>query len=143
MITKSLPPGWPPVLGALWPTHQVLADKEMKPLAIIHIGSIIRSRPRAFFPLVLTLSGVTGVVYALVYQAMGPGVVALSIPPVVAVAWLLGLRAGLLAGVLFFALNAILLVLSERPDLATMLRGSGLAGNIALVLVGVATRLAE
>ena len=87
----------------------------MKPLAIIHIGAITGPRPRLYFPLVLTLSGTTCVVYALVYQAMGPSVVALSIPPVVAVAWLFGLRAGLLTGVLFFALNAILLVLSEHP----------------------------
>jgi PAS domain S-box-containing protein len=80
------------------------------------------------------------VAYALafipLYHLVGTPVAAVGIIPVVVTGGLFGMRAGLLAGLLAFSLNMLLMTLGGA-GWDVMIRG-GLLGSILLVLIGVA-----
>ncbi|MFQ5854662.1 MAG: HD domain-containing phosphohydrolase [Anaerolineae bacterium] len=74
--------------------------------------------------------------FVLLYRAQGPEVTALCLLPVAVAGWLFGMRAGLLAGLLSFPLNTLLLDLVGEPGWDTMIR-HGAPGSAAAVLIGV------
>jgi len=71
------------------------------------------------------------------YRLVGTPVAALGILPVVAIGWLFGTWAGLLASLLAFSLNVLLATLAGGAGWDVMIRG-GLPGSILLVLIGAA-----
>jgi PAS domain S-box-containing protein len=78
------------------------------------------------------------VAYALVfiplYHRLGPAVPALVTLPVIVMGWLFGTRAGILAGLLAFALDALLLTLAGEAGWDMMIKG--LPASVLMVLVG-------
>jgi PAS domain S-box-containing protein len=81
-------------------------------------------------------------VYALafvpLYRIASAGVVALALLPVVAAGWLLGGRAGLLGGLLATLLNTLLLNLVGEKGWDVLIHNGGLAGSVAIVVIGIA-----
>ena len=75
--------------------------------------------------------------FILLHRLMGLMVVALAILPVVAIGWLFGMRAGLLASLLAFSLNMLLVTLAAGTS-GVMMSSEGLMGSILLVLIGAA-----
>ena len=71
------------------------------------------------------------------YRLVGPAVTALGILPVIAMGWLFGMWAGLLASLLVFPLSMLLMALAGGAAWDTMSRGGGLLGSLLLVLIGV------
>ena len=69
------------------------------------------------------------------YHLVGTPVATLSILPVVAMGWLFGMRAGLLASLLTFPLNVLLMTLAGGAS-GDMMNRAGLTGSILLVLIG-------
>ncbi len=84
----------------------------------------------------LGIASVYVLAFNLLLSALGPGVTTLSGIPVVGIGWLLGLRGGLLAGLLFFPLNALLLSLGGYQGASILLSNAGLPASIALVAIG-------
>jgi hypothetical protein len=86
------------------------------------------------------IAGVAVTVHALgfipLYQNGGIGVSALSIFPVVIVAWLFGAWGGLLAGLMAFPLNALLLVFVGEPGWDVMAGAAGVEASALVVVVG-------
>ncbi|RME47614.1 MAG: PAS domain S-box protein, partial [Chloroflexi bacterium] len=70
------------------------------------------------------------------YHVMDGGAAALSVIPVAAAGWLFGLRAGVLAGVLAFLFNTLLLNLAGQPGWDAVIRAGGVPGSAALLLIG-------
>jgi len=75
------------------------------------------------------------------YAAGGAGVSALSIFPVVVLAWLFGAWGGLLAGVLIVPLNLLLLVAVGEPGLLIVLGAGGVEGSALVIVVGAVVGL--
>lgn len=69
------------------------------------------------------------------YRLVGPMAVALAMLPVVAMGWLLGMWAGLLAGLLAFPLHMLLLAPAGGAGW-DMMTPAGLLGSVLLVLIG-------
>ena len=99
------------------------------------------------FDVRMALIGVTAAFYALtfgpLYEALGPGVVSLSVVPVALSGWLFGLRAGLLAGAVAFPLNTVLLGFEDGADLDSVVWGGAVAGSAALMVGSVAGTLRD
>jgi signal transduction histidine kinase len=70
------------------------------------------------------------------YHLVGSAAPVLAILPVVAMGWLFGMRAGLLASLLSFPLNVLLTTLVGEAGWDVMIRG-GLPGSVLLVLIGI------
>lgn len=88
----------------------------------------------------LTLTLGTAATYVLVFVAMD-GVLEnqagiLATVPVVVAAWLYGWRGGLVAGLLAFPLNSLLVILTSDANWGLWLRQGGVLGTGALVVVG-------
>ena len=85
--------------------------------------------------------------YALTFvplrEALGPGVVSLSVVPVALAGWLFGLRAGLLTGAVAFPLNTVLLGVDDGADLNGVVWGGAVAGSAALMVGSVAGTLRD
>ncbi len=75
--------------------------------------------------------------FAPLYRVMGAGAGVLATIPVVAVAWLMGLRATLLAGLLVVLLNTVLFNLAGLHGWDAILQAGGGPGTAALVLIGL------
>lgn len=99
------------------------------------------------WPLAVRLAVAVGatLVYVLAFVALrsplGFGVTPLAVLPVAVAGWFLGLRGGLVSGLLHILLNLALFALTgeSRDSIGTMLIGGGWAGFAALVLMGVVT----
>ena len=80
------------------------------------------------------------VAYVLVFLALrgplGNTAAILAILPVIAAAWLFGLRGGLLAGILSFPLNSLLVVLFLDSNWSEWFQSGGALGSAALMVVG-------
>ena len=79
------------------------------------------------------------VLFALFYEEFGSQMAALVLLPVALIAWLWGLRAGLLAALASFGLNTLLFNLISSPELGgwtAVLKQRGGAGHSATVFVG-------
>jgi PAS domain S-box-containing protein len=74
--------------------------------------------------------------FAPLYQQAGVGVSALSIFPVVILAWLFGAWGGLLAGVLIVPINALLLQMVGAPGWIVVLGEGGGEGSALVLVVG-------
>ncbi len=101
---------------------------------------------RARVALVLGAVGVYVLAFFPLYRLAGAGVSALAAVPVIAVGGLLGARAGLLAGLLSFPLNTLLLnLVGYQPGgWAAVIHAGGGFGTVALMVVGgVAGRLRD
>ncbi|MDQ3702209.1 MAG: PAS domain S-box protein, partial [Chloroflexota bacterium] len=96
-----------------------------------------RSR-RARLAVVLALAGVYVSAFAALYGAAGPGLLALSVLPVGAAAWLFGLRGGLVAAVAVVTLSGLLLRLAGDEDWSAARWAGMLPRAGALILVGLA-----
>ena len=70
------------------------------------------------------------------YRLNGPGAAALATVPVVALAWLWGLRGGLIVGFLTFPLNTLLFNLVGLEGWDPVFREGGGTGQVMLVLIG-------
>ncbi len=70
------------------------------------------------------------------YRLTGPGTAALVAAPVIAVAWLWGLRGGVIVGVLTFPLNTLLFNLVGLEGWDPIFRAGGGPGQVMLVLIG-------
>lgn len=95
------------------------------------------ARWRAVFILGL-VSLYVGTFFPLYYHS-GGDVLALSIVPVAAIGWLLGLRGGLAAGLLSFPLHTLLLNLVGETGWDVLIRIGGGPGSLSLVLIGIIT----
>ena len=86
------------------------------------------------------LAGAAVAVHAIgfipIYQQSGAGVSALSIFPVVIIAWLFGAWGGLVAGLLALPLNALLLLMAGEPGWQIMVGASGIEASALVVVVG-------
>ncbi len=76
-----------------------------------------------------------GVILVAIYPLVGGAGLAISLLPVMAIGWLMGLRAGLVAGLLMFPVNALALALVDVADWRGVLF-RGLPGHIVLVFLG-------
>ena len=87
----------------------------------------------------------TVIIYVLSYALLNPtlwtATSVLATLPVVVVAWLFGLRWGVLAGLLAFPLNTLLANLNSSISWNQWLLHGGWLGSVSLVLVGAATGL--
>ncbi len=81
-------------------------------------------------------SSIYGVAFIPLYTALGAGAAAISALPVAVTGWALGLRGGILAGVIAFPLNILLLNLVGEPGWDAVIRSGGAAGTVVLVLIG-------
>ena len=70
------------------------------------------------------------------YRLSGPGMAALATVPVVALAWLWGLRVGLVAGLLSLPLNTLLFNLVGLEGWDPVFRQGGGPGTVMVVLIG-------
>ena len=99
------------------------------------------------FDVRIALLAVSTAFYVLTFvplrDALGPGVVSLSVVPVALAGWLFGLRAGLLAGAVAFPLNTILLGVEDGADLDAVVWGGAVAGSAALMVGSVAGTLRD
>ncbi|MEW5985396.1 MAG: response regulator [Chloroflexota bacterium] len=95
--------------------------------------SLARWRATFLAGLVLMYIGV----FFPMYFRSGGDVLALSIVPVAAIGWLLGMRGGVAAGILSFLLNTLLLNLAGEPGWDVLIRLGGGPGSLSLVLIGV------
>jgi NtrC-family two-component system sensor histidine kinase KinB len=86
--------------------------------------------------LVLTATLVYAVTFIPFHRVLGPQVTALSILPVVAAGWYYGLQVGLLAGLLTFPLNTLLLNLAGEPGWAVLISTGGMPTYAVAVLIG-------
>jgi len=78
-----------------------------------------------------------GLLFLSTGSRIGPAAVALAALPVAVIGWTLGMWAGLLAGLLCFPLNLLLLNLTGQPGWAVLTTTSGgLIGNLILVMIG-------
>jgi two-component system cell cycle sensor histidine kinase/response regulator CckA len=79
--------------------------------------------------------------FFLLYGRLGVGVASLSTVPVLFAGWLLGARAGFIAGILLFPLNTLLLnLVGHAPGgWDAIIRGSGGPGSLLLVFIGAMT----
>ena len=93
-------------------------------------------RLRLFFVLASVIIYV--VAFVVLHRVLENSVDILATLPVVMAAWLLGLRGGLLAGLLAFPLNSLLVVLGVGGDWLLWVQHGGALGSGALVLVGAA-----
>jgi hypothetical protein len=82
-----------------------------------------------------------GMAFIPVYAAGGTGVSALSIFPVVVLAWLFGAWGGLLAGVLIVPLNVSLLGFFGESGLLVVLGSAGVEGSALVIVVGAVVGL--
>lgn len=91
----------------------------------------------SWFRLLVTLT--VSFLYAFTFSSLenifGPAVVAISIIPVALVGWFFGFWGGLIAGVLTFPVNYILLELAVGNGLMTMMK-AGVPGTLTVVIVG-------
>ena len=71
------------------------------------------------------------------YHLAGPIMAALAVLPVVATGWLWGMRAGLLASLLTFPLNMLLMTLVTGTA-GDMMTSGGLFGSVVMLLIGAA-----
>lgn len=85
------------------------------------------------------------VLFLLIYNILGRGVGALAIIPVLVIGWLSGLWGGIIAGILSFPFNLLILNLLKDEGIKSFVaRAGGVAGTIALVLIGgVVGRMSE
>ena len=83
------------------------------------------------------------VLFFLLYPQFRESSAALAVLPVAVIAWLGGMRTGLLAGVLSFPLNMLLLNLVEirANPWAVVIQSGGGPGNVAIVLIGIVVGL--
>ena len=82
--------------------------------------------------------------FVLLYPMLGPGVMSLSGLPVIVAGSSLGLRSGLLAGLLLFPLNTLLLNLTGQAGVDVVVQVGGLPGSVVgVVLGGVIGRLSD
>lgn len=89
--------------------------------------------------LIIGLSLILGycLVFLLFFAEVGLIIASLAIVPVTIIGWQWGLRAGLVAGLLIFLLNALLFHFVGIREIDLMLReGMGL-GSLIIILVGV------
>jgi len=75
--------------------------------------------------------------FSTLFLQLGPGVVALSALPVVGMCVLGGAVAGLIAGIVAFPLNALLLEVNGYPGWDALTSTGGLAVSIAIGLAGL------
>ncbi|HET9589854.1 MAG TPA: diguanylate cyclase [Anaerolineales bacterium] len=94
---------------------------------------------RGRWAIALAALGAYVLLFFLLYPRFREGSAALAILPVALIAWLGGARAGILAGVLSFPLNTLLLNLVEpRPNpWGIILESGGGPGSAAIVLIGL------
>jgi hypothetical protein len=86
--------------------------------------------------LVLTATLVYAVTFVPFHRVLGHEVTALSILPVVAAGWYYGLQVGLLAGLLTFPLNTLLLNLAGEPGWGVLILTGGIPTYAVAVLIG-------
>jgi PAS domain S-box-containing protein len=77
------------------------------------------------------------------YERLGVGVAALAGVPTLAAGWLLGSRAGLIAGLIFFPINTLLLNLVGHAPAGwgVVIQGGGGPGSLILIFIGAMTGL--
>jgi len=75
--------------------------------------------------------------FSTLFLQLGPGVVALSALPVVAMGALGGAVAGLIAGIVAFPLNALLLEVNGYPGWDALTSTGGLAASTVIGLAGL------
>jgi signal transduction histidine kinase len=86
--------------------------------------------------LVLTATLVYAVTFVPFHRVLGHEVTALSMLPVVAAGWYYGLRVGLLAGLLTFPLNTLLLNVAGEPGWGALILAGGMPTYAVAVLIG-------
>lgn len=87
--------------------------------------------------LLVTLSSVLyGAAFVSLFNVLGQGVAAISFLPVVATGWALGLRMGVLGGILAFPLNTLLINLIGDTGWDVVIQGGGGPGSLAIVIIG-------
>ncbi len=91
--------------------------------------------------IILGISGAYALVFFPLFHWRGADVGSLSVFPVIAAGLLLGLRGGLLTGLLAYPLNTLLLNLAGRPGWDAIFRNKGGTGMLALLIVGIAIGL--
>lgn len=91
---------------------------------------------RVIILLVTFSSALYGAAFIPLSNALGPGVAALSALPVVVTGWALGLRMGIIGGILAFPLNTLLLNLTGDGGWDVVIQGGGGPGSLAIVLIG-------
>ena len=111
---------------------QVIASKISKALRK-HAEEELREKRVA-----ISLVAVGAYVLALIplYRLSGPGMAALATVPVAALAWLWGLRVGLVAGLLSLPLNTLLFNLVGLEGWDPVFRQGGGPGTVMVVLIG-------
>ena len=111
---------------------QVIASKISKALRK-HAEEELREKRVA-----ISLVAVGAYVLAFIplYRLSGPGMAALATVPVVALAWLWGLRVGLVAGLLSLPLNTLLFNLVGLEGWDPVFRQGGGPGTVMVVLIG-------
>ena len=99
----------------------VCCDPQFRLRRVVFSLAAVSAYVLAFFPL---------------YQLTGPGAAALATVPVVALAWLWGLRGGVIAGFLSFPLNTLLFNLVGLEGWDAIFRQGGGPGQVMAVLIG-------
>ena len=99
----------------------VCCDSQFRLRRVVFSLAAVSAYVLAFFPL---------------YRLNGPGAAALATIPVVALAWLWGLRGGLIVGILTFPLNTLLFNLVGLEGWDAVFRQGGGPGQVMAVLIG-------
>jgi len=81
-------------------------------------------------------SSIYGVAYISLYGSLGAGIAALAALPVAVAGWALGLRGGILAGLIAFPMNTLLMNLVGETGWDTVIRSGGTAGSVVIVIIG-------
>ena len=101
-------------------------------------GDRVSGRPMAARRLAIAAATLIGyvIVFVAVYPRTGSVIAALSVLPVIAVAWSFGLRAGLVAGFSAVAINGVLHMSVGEPWW-TVVGPRGATGSFVVVIVGI------
>ena len=81
---------------------------------------------------------VYGFIFIMFYDRVGGGIAAFGVLPVITVAWLWGLKAGILFGLLMFAINTILFNIVEPSGISALIDHHGIPGNVSVLFIGAA-----
>ena len=79
---------------------------------------------------------VYGSAFLLLYDKVGGAIAAFGVLPVITAAWLWGLKAGVLFGLLVFVINTILFNIVDPSGLFVIVKHNGIPGSASLLFIG-------
>ena len=85
---------------------------------------------------VIVSSSVYGLAFIPLHAVLGSGGAATSALPVAAIAWVLGFRMGVLAGLIAFPMNIMMFNIVGETGWDVVIRSGGAAGSVVIPLIG-------